>query len=167
MTNVIITKKEGSALCNRLKKVNIKGEGSVGGNLVPLMFDKILVDAPCSGEGTLRSTAKTAIMWNPNTIKQLSKVQKQLLKSAFEILKPNGILVYSTCTHAPEENEAIIDFAVKELGAKVEKIELPIKCSPGICNWQEDKYSNEVKKACRIYPHVSDTEGFFIAKLRK
>ena len=94
--NTIITKKEGSAICKRFEKQNF-------------LFDKILVDAPCSGEGTLRSSYKTYKMWNPNTIKKLSRIQKHLLESAIEILKPGGEIVYSTCTHAPEENEEVVD----------------------------------------------------------
>ena len=153
--NTIITKKEGSAICKRFEK-----EG--------MQFDRILVDAPCSGEGTLRSSPKTYKMWNPNTIKKLSRVQKHLLESAIEILKPGGEIVYSTCTHAPEENEEVVDYVLKEFkNIKLEKIELPIKIRPGITKWQDKTYSKEVKKCARIYPQDNDTEGFFIAKLRK
>ena len=154
--NAIITKKEGIALCKRLKE-----QGFV--------FDKILVDAPCSGEGTIRSSPVTNLMWNPNTIKQLSKLQKSLLASAIEILKSGGEIVYSTCTHAPEENEEVLDFVLKEFGKniKIETISLPIKCRSGITKWEEKSYSKEVENSCRIYPQDNDTEGFFIAKLRR
>lgn len=154
-TNGIIIKKDGIALCKRLKENGF-------------MFDKILVDAPCSGEGTLRSSPITYQMWNPNTIKILSRIQKGLLESALEILKPNGELVYSTCTHAPEENEEVVDFVLKEFkDVKIESIKLPIKCRSGITNWQDKNYNNEVQKSCRIYPQDNDTEGFFIAKFRR
>ncbi|MEK6918043.1 MAG: RsmB/NOP family class I SAM-dependent RNA methyltransferase [Nanoarchaeota archaeon] len=155
VTNTIITKKEGVALCIRLKKSGI-------------LFDRILIDAPCSGEGTLRSTPKTYLMWNPNTIKSLSKLQKTLVASALEILKPNGTLVYSTCTHAPEENEAIVDYLVKNFpNIKTEKISLPIKFRQGINEWNGEKFSKEVNLSCRIYPQDNNTEGFFVAKFRK
>ena len=154
-SNTIITKKEGSALCQRLKKQNY-------------LFDKILLDAPCSGEGTLRSTPKTSLMWNPKTIKSVSRLQKTLITSALEILKSGGILVYSTCTHAPEENEEVIDFALKKFSnIKLETINLPVKTREGITNWQDQIYNSEVKKCARIYPQDNNTEGFFIAKLRK
>lgn len=153
--NSVITRKDGIAICHRLKNAGFQ-------------FDKILIDAPCSGEGTLRSTPKTALMWNPKTIKSLSKLQKSMVESALEILKPNGIIVYSTCTHAPEENEEILDYILsKHDNVKIEKINLPIKTREGITKWEEKTYSNEVKKACRIYPHDTGTEGFFVAKLRK
>ncbi|MBU2104443.1 MAG: RsmB/NOP family class I SAM-dependent RNA methyltransferase [Nanoarchaeota archaeon] len=155
-SNTIITRKEGTAFCNRMKKNNFE-------------FDKILVDAPCSGEGTLRSSPKTYAMWNIKTIKNLPKIQTQLVFSALEILKPNGILVYSTCTHAPEENEGVIDAVLKEFKDKVklEKIFLPIKFREGITNWEDKKFSKEVKKCARIYPQDNNTEGFFIARFRK
>lgn len=156
VTNTIITKKEGIALCTRLQKENFE-------------FDKILVDAPCSGEGTLRSSPKTYVMWNPNTIKTLSKLQKQLFKKAFEILKLNGEIIYSTCTHAPEENEQIVNWALEEFKdqIKIEKINLPITPRVGLTNWQEEEYKEEVKYSCRIYPHDNNTEGFFVSKFRR
>ena len=158
VTNTIITKKDGVAFCNRMKKYQSE-----------LKMDKILVDAPCSGEGTLRSSPKTYVMWNIKTIKALPRIQKQLVLSAFEILKSGGELIYSTCTHAPEENEAVVDFVLKELGNKIklEKISLPIKTREGITNWQKKEFSKEVKKCARIYPQDNNTEGFFIARFKK
>ncbi|MFH1607791.1 MAG: RsmB/NOP family class I SAM-dependent RNA methyltransferase [archaeon] len=156
VTNTIITKKEGIALCKKLKRENFQ-------------FDRILVDAPCSGEGTLRSSPKTYLMWNPKTIKALSRLQKTLVSSALEILKPNGTLIYSTCTHAPEENEEIVDFILQKFKNKIELelLRLPIKPRQGIKTWQDNTYSKEVKKCARIYPHDNNTEGFFIAKFKK
>jgi NOL1/NOP2/sun family putative RNA methylase len=152
--NLIITRRDGIALCNQFKKNKI-------------FFDKILLDAPCSGEGTIRSTPRTLEMWNINTIKNLSKLQKSLIASAIEILKPDGELVYSTCTHTPEENEEVIDFALKNFEVKVEKINLPLKTAEGITEWENKTYDKQVKLTHRVYPHLSDTEGFFVSKLRK
>lgn len=157
-TNTIISRKDGVALCNRIKKYNQE-----------FKFSKILVDAPCSGEGTLRSSLKTYAMWNIKTIKALPRIQKQLVLSAFEILESGGELIYSTCTHAPEENEGVVDSILKELGNKIklEKVFLPIKAREGLTNWDNEKFSSEVKKCARIYPQDNNTEGFFIAKFRK
>lgn len=153
--NVIITKKEGISLCEKLK------EGGVE-------FDKILIDAPCSGEGTLRSTPVTYKMWNINTVKKFSRIQKNMVSSAIEILKPEGEIVYSTCTHAPEENEEVVDFILKNFdNIKIEKISLPIKCRPGVTGWDGKEYDKNVIKSCRIYPQDNNTEGFFIAKFRR
>jgi len=156
ITNTIITKKEGASLCSRLNKQNFR-------------FDKILLDVPCSGEGTLRTSPKTYLMWNIKTIKALTRIQKQLFEIAFELLKPNGEIVYSTCTHAPEENEEIIDFALNKFKdkIKIETISLPLKTRQGITKWKEKIYDTKVKKACRVYPQDNDTEGFFLAKFRR
>ncbi|MEK6817639.1 MAG: hypothetical protein AABX80_02450, partial [Nanoarchaeota archaeon] len=134
-----------------------------------LKFDKILLDAPCSGEGTMRSSAKTCLMWNPNTIKSLSKLQKKLFQKAFEILGEGGEMVYSTCTHAPEENEEVVDFALKEFKdqIEIEKINLPVKCREGIIEWNDEKYDEKIKFCARIYPQDNNTEGFFIVKFKK
>ncbi len=178
VVNTIITRKEGFSLCKRLKNANLKEVGGQGQslkkigqniNLVPSRFDKILVDAPCSGEGTIRSSPKTLLMWNIKSIKSLSKIQKSLLSAAIEILKPGGEIVYSTCTHAPEENEEVIDFILKKFrgNIKIEDIKLPIKCRMGITSWNNIKYGKNVAKSCRIYPHDADTEGFFITKFRR
>ena len=152
--NMLITKRDGIALCKRFKEENF-------------LFDKILLDAPCSGEGTIRSVPKGLEMWNIKTIENLSKLQKSLIASAIEILKPNGELVYSTCTHAPEENEGVVDFALRNFNIKIEKANLPIKTRSGITKWKEKEYLEDVKFSCRIYPQDADTEGFFIAKMRK
>ena len=138
VTNTIITKKEGSALCKRLKKGNFQ-------------FNKILIDAPCSGEGTLRSTPKTYIMWNIKTIKYLPRIQEQLIESALEILKPKGEIIYSTCTHAPEENEGVINQILQKHKGKIklETISLPVKYRKGITKWEDENYDKSVENGCR------------------
>lgn len=152
VTNSIITRNDAIALCSRLSKTQMR-------------FDKILLDAPCSGEGTLRSSPKTFLMWNENMIMKLSRQQKKLIAFALKCLKSGGTLVYSTCTHAPEENESVIDFALRNFPVKIEPVALPLKCRPGIIKWYNESFNPEVQKCCRIYPHDNDSEGFFIAKL--
>jgi NOL1/NOP2/sun family putative RNA methylase len=156
VTNSIILKRDGEALCKKLKQKNI-------------LFDKILIDAPCSGEGTLRSTPKTYIMWNIKTVEGLPRIQKKLCESAFEVLKEGGELVYSTCTHSPEENEEIVDFMLETFKdkIKIEKVSLPIRLRAGITEWNEKKYNKEVIKSNRIYPQDNNTEGFFLAKFKR
>lgn len=151
--NTIITRMDGVQLCQRIIKTNLR-------------FDKILLDVPCSGEGTLRSSSKTFLMWNPKMIKSLSRMQKKMMANALKTLKVGGELVYSTCTHAPEENEEVLDFAVKNFPVKIEKISLPLKTRPGITEWNGEKYDEQVKNAHRIYPQDNDSEGFFVAKLK-
>jgi tRNA (cytosine49-C5)-methyltransferase len=166
VANTIITKKDGFSLCQKLKLLAPKDVNEKN-DLVPYLFDKILVDAPCSGEGTLRTAPRTAKMWNIHSVRSLSKIQKSLLRSAFDVLKVGGELVYSTCTHAPEENEAVVDFFLKNFDVKIQKINIPIKSGKIITKWQDEEYLEDVKYSCRVYPHEYNTEGFFLAKFKK
>tara|TARA_Y100000310_G_scaffold339022_1_gene430388 strand:+ start:15858 stop:16790 length:933 start_codon:yes stop_codon:yes gene_type:complete len=131
-------------------------------------FDKILVDAPCSGTGTIRKSLKTLRIWNPDMIRRLSAQQKQLISKGFECLKENGTMVYSTCSLEPEEDEAVIDFLLnKHENAKLEEIKIDIKRGKPVTEFNGNTYNPEVKKCLRIWPQDNDTEGFFIAKIVK
>ncbi len=152
VTNTIVTKQDAVSLSLDISQMGFK-------------FDKILLDAPCSGEGTLRSSPKTFLIWNQNMVNSLSKIQKRLISSVFKCLKKGGTLVYSTCTHSPEENEEVIDFVLKNFPVKLDSINLPLKCREGITYWDNKYFDNEVKKCCRIYPQDNDSEGFFMAKM--
>ena len=132
-------------------------------------FDKILLDAPCSGTGAIRKSLGTLKMWNPNMIKRISKLQKKLIVTAFENLKENGTLVYSTCSLEPEENEAVINFLLSKYeNAKLEEIKIDnIKRSNPILEFEGNFYNKEIKKCLRIWPQDNNTEGFFVAKISK
>lgn len=131
-------------------------------------FDKILLDAPCSGTGTISKSPRTILEWNPYSVKRLNGIQKQLIKTAFENLKVNGEMTYSTCTLEPEEDEAIISYLLNNFeNAKLEKIELDIKSSKPILEFNNEKYNEEVKKCLRIWPQDNKTDGFFVAKIKK
>ena len=148
VTNTIITRMEGHWFKNR--------------------FDKILLDAPCSGIGTIRKSYKTIKMWNPQTIKKMSSLQKRLIANSFEILNEGGTLVYSTCTLEPHEDEAVVDYLLKRYdNAKLEKFSLDLKRGSITEEFEGDVYSSEVKKCLKLWPQDNDTEGFFIAKIRK
>jgi len=153
--NAIVTRKDGVQLCETLeRKTNLR-------------FDKILVDVPCSGEGTLRKSPKTLLRWNLKVIQKLSRIQKKLALSALKILKPGGEMIYSTCTLSPEENEEVIDFLKKNFEIEIEKIELPVKTRCGICEFEGKKFHADVKNACRLWPQDNNTDGFFLCKVRK
>jgi len=131
-------------------------------------FDRILVDAPCSGTGTIRKSLKTLKIWNPDVVRRLTGQQRQLIATAFDNLKEDGTMVYSTCSLEPEENEGVVDFLLRRYSnAKLEKIELDIKRSEPILEFEGNKYNNEIEKCLRIWPQDNDTEGFFVAKIRK
>ncbi len=154
--NVVVTKKDGRDLTKKFQKEKF-------------LLDKVLVDAPCSGEGTLRSSPKTYLMWNIKNVKSLPKLQKQLFENAFLCLRVGGEIVYSTCTHAPEENEGVVNDILEEFGDNIEIVdfELPLKTRAGINEWEGKKYDARVKKSKRIYPQDNNTEGFFLAKFRR
>jgi len=131
-------------------------------------FDKILVDAPCSCEGTVRKNPYVLSHWNVNLINFLSVQQKKIIKNAINMLKKDGILVYSTCTLAPEENEGVVDYAVKNFPVEIEKIEIKnLNAHEGITEWNGNDFSTDIKRCARIYPQDNDTDGFFVAKMRK
>jgi NOL1/NOP2/sun family putative RNA methylase len=129
-------------------------------------FDKILLDAPCSGVGALRKSYKTLQMWNEEMINRLSKLQRQLIQAAFEALKPGGILVYSTCTLEPLENEFVIDYAVRNLGFEIVKKDLP--GLPAIEKFENYNFVDDIVYCRRVYPHIyNGFEPFFYCVLRK
>lgn len=138
------------------------GRGEIIGKKYENYFDKVLLDAPCSGEGRFLGTdAKTYRNWSEKTVKELAKLQKRLLKSAYMSVKDGGEIVYSTCTLNKEENEEILEWAIEELKVKILKINLVIKNSLNAISELD-----EVKNAIRLLP-TKETEGFFIARLKK
>jgi len=133
-----------------------------------LEFDRILVDAPCSGVGAIRKSLKTLLMWNPLMVKRLSGTQKALIESAFSKLKVGGTLVYSTCTLEPEENEGVISYLLNNHpDAQAVEIDLPLKRGKPVLEFAGEKYNPDVSKTLRLWPQDNDTEGFFVAKIRK
>ncbi|MFC1696828.1 NOL1/NOP2/sun family putative RNA methylase [Nanoarchaeota archaeon] len=133
-----------------------------------IQFDKVLVDAPCSGTGTIRKSLKTLNIWNPKMIRRLSATQKKLLKTAFTITKPGGTIVYSTCSCEPDENEAVVSWLLDQFdNAKIEKIDLELNRSPPIMEFEGQKYNPQVKNCLRLWPQDNDTEGFFVTKISK
>lgn len=145
-----------------VKVINRRGEKI--GEEYSEYFDKVLLDAPCSGEGRfIASNVKTYRNWSEKTVKQLSKLQKKLLLSAYKALKPKGIMVYSTCTLNREENEEVLNWAIQNMNIKILDINLEIK--ERMKGFTEGIDKN-IEKAVRILPS-KNMEGFFIAKIKK
>jgi NOL1/NOP2/sun family putative RNA methylase len=134
------------------------------------LFDRVLVDAPCSSEGRFKTDKpKTFFYWSPRKIKEMSHKQKGLLLNAGRLLKTGGVLVYSTCTFSPEENEAVVDWFLRKTEGRfrVEPVSLQdIKTYPALCTWQGREYDPQVRNCLRILP-TEKMEGFFIAKIIK
>ena len=133
-------------------------------------FDKILVDAPCSGEGTCRKHP-TVMKRGDGGHPKFIGTQVALLRKAVQLCRPGGHIVYSTCTFAPEENEFVVDTILQEVGPAVLKV-LPAHipsfvASPGVTNWNGRSLHPSLHYTMRIWPHQNDTGGFFVAVLQK
>lgn len=120
-------------------------------------FDKIVLDAPCSGEGMFRKLEQAIDTWSEEKVLECAHIQKNLLKGAYDMLKQGGMVIYSTCTYSYEENEAMVHYAVDELGFEL----LPLNKSSGLCP------GVDLDEVVRCYPHHYRGEGHFIALLRK
>jgi NOL1/NOP2/sun family putative RNA methylase len=130
-----------------------------------LQFGKILLDAPCSGN--FANDESWLEERKLEDLKQMSKTQRQLLESALNVLKPNGVLVYSTCSLEPEENELNIDWLLKaHKNVSLEKINLEIG-DPGLTNAFGKELNKEISKCKRLWPYKTGTQGFFLARIRK
>ncbi|MCK4260013.1 MAG: RsmB/NOP family class I SAM-dependent RNA methyltransferase [Halanaerobiales bacterium] len=133
----------------------------------PNYFDRILVDAPCSGEGMFRKMPEIAKNWSSEYVSTCSMMQEEILDQAAKMLKPGGVMLYSTCTFAPEENEGSIQ---KFLGKhpQFELLDMPIvpDFKKGHPEWVSNGDSS-LKETVRLWPHLLQGEGHFMAKLRK
>ncbi len=139
-----------------------------GERIKELEFDRILLDAPCSGTGTIRKSLKTISMYNPGSIKSLVGLQHRLLANAWSLLRPGGTLVYSTCSLEPDEDEGVIDwFLQNNKDATLAPITLNIKHGPAVQEFEGKTYPSDVSNCLRLWPQDNDTEGFFVAKLVK
>ena len=128
-------------------------------------FDRAIVDAPCSCEGTVRKNPTTLEEWTLEHVHSVAAVQKGILSRAVQATKPGGTVVYSTCTFAPEENEAVVDHVLETEDCEVVGFDCPLDSVSGITEWEDDSYDPSVEQTHRIYPHLNDTGGFYCAKL--
>jgi NOL1/NOP2/fmu family ribosome biogenesis protein len=129
-------------------------------------FDKILVDAPCSGEGMFRKDKSAIRSWERYKSKDFSVIQEDILESAEKMLKPGGRIVYSTCTFSPGENEEVISsFLERNENYELLEIPLPEGTERGRPEWADG--DERMKKCVRFWPHKARGEGHFIALLGK
>ena len=155
--------------CGLLNEVVISVNGQKIHRVFTDYFDRILIDAPCSAEGTIRRSKAVLFHWGIRNIQRMSGLQIGLLVAAFRALRPGGSLVYSTCTIAPEENELVVSYL---LGKFPEAELLPVevagfKLRPGIRNWQGVCFDSRIERCARIMPQDNDTAPFFVARLTK
>lgn len=132
-------------------------------------YDRILLDAPCSGEGMITLDDPHALdQWSVAQIKRLQRIQKKAIATAWDLLRPGGVLVYSTCTMAPEENEAVVDYLLrKQETAQLLPIDLPLPNRiPTVKTWNNKTFANDLSSCLRLAPS-EDIEAFFVAVIRK
>ncbi len=130
-------------------------------------FDKILVDAPCSGLGIVQKRGEVNNWWSKERAEKLGDVQLRLLIAAIKMCKTDGEIIYSTCTLTPEENEFIINKVLEKYPIEILEINLPVKCHEGFTSYNGQTLNSSISKAKRILPWEVDSDGFFIVKLKK
>lgn len=145
----------------------IKSKGEILSKHFENYFDKILCDVPCSGLGILQKKGEVSNWWTQNQAEKLAELQLRLLISTVKMLKEGGELVYSTCTLTIEENEFVLNKLLKKYPVELLEIELPLNSHKAATTFDNMELDTSLEKARRIIPWEINSEGFFIAKLRK
>jgi len=131
------------------------------------LFDRVLVDAPCSAEGTMRRKRGTPRGQTAKFRRQAPRRQEALLRRAIALTRPGGTVLYSTCTFAPEENEAVVDRILQDAPVELEPITIDAPHAPGLTSFEGQTFDSSLEGACRIYPHHFDSGGLFLARLKR
>lgn len=133
------------------------------------LFDRVLVDAPCSSLGVVSKDWSVLKRYRHSHSRRLQPLQAALLESGYKCLRPGGVLVYSTCTIHPLENEAVISrFLDRHPEAKLEEVRpTGLKWRRPLEEFEGERFNQEVEKCFKCYPHDNGGEGFFIAKIRR
>lgn len=132
----------------------------------PEFFHKIILDAPCSGEGMFRKEEALALDWTPEKSRELSLIQRELLLNGFDMLRPGGLLLYSTCTFSPDEDEGSVSYLLENRPeAELEEMPWYEGFSKGIPSAGNN--DERLSRCIRIFPHKMNGEGHFMALIRK
>jgi NOL1/NOP2/sun family putative RNA methylase len=155
--------------CERLGVLNAAVTRYDGRNFPRGPFDRVLVDAPCSSEGRERRGPGVLARCSRERSLDLGVLQLSLLKNALRLTKPGGVVVYSTCTYAPEENELVVQEVLEDAeDLRLEKVCIPgLQECPGITEWNGKRLNDALSCTARYYPHINDTGGFYVAKIIK
>lgn len=160
-----------TSLTSNIKRLGITSVivTSISGEQFPPRprFHRVLLDAPCSGEGKYRLDNDGNILFKAVGRTNLTAIQKGLIVRAFDTLLPGGCMVYSTCTLNPRENEEVISYLLRKRDARLIPWYPPLYSHPGLTGFKEQTYNKECRHARRFYPHEIDSVGFFVAKIVK
>jgi len=153
VSNIVVTNYDGRKLPNIFKK-----------------FDRCLLDAPCSGLGVISRDPSIKVQKTWEDVRKLSHLQKELIKAAIDCVdahsKTGGYIVYSTCSISVEENEAVIEYALRHRYVKLVETGLEVG-NAGLTRFHEKRFHQSMNLCKRVYPHVHNMDGFFVAKLKK
>lgn len=134
----------------------------------PEFFHKIMVDAPCSGEGMFRKNPAVVDSWKEKGPEYFSKLQREIIVQAADMLLPGGMMFYSTCTFSPLENEKTITYLLKERpDMEVVPMEDYENFAEGLTSYKDEAFDESCKLCRRIWPHKMSGEGHFMALLHK
>ena len=153
--------------CSIANSVITQAKGTILARYFHNYFDRILVDAPCSGDGILRKDKNFLRYWSVENSKRQAQIQIGLLRAAFHMLRPGGTLVYSTCSLSIEENEHVLMGLIGRYGRNVIMENPPDIEAPILPDYIKKNLSVDVSKGVRVWPHVHNTEGAFIARMSK
>lgn len=165
-----IVKKRSAVLSENIERMGIKNAVVTNetparlAEKYPRFFDKIIVDAPCSGEGMFRKEPKALVEWSVEHTESCAVRQKLIIDSAIDMLSPGGRLIYSTCTFAPCENEGVAEYILSKPDMRLVPIDMPY-FSPGRGEWIGSDMDFSAAK--RIFPHKNKGEGHFLALFEK
>ena len=149
LTNVVITNFDGRKFPLSMKK-----------------FDRVILDAPCTGLGVISRDQSIKVKRTMLDIYRAAHLQRELLRRAIDLCRVGGYVVYSTCSFAVEENEAVVEYACKRRHVKIVDTGIEIE-SKAYTKYRENRYNDRMKYCIRVFPHVHNLDGFFVVKLLK
>jgi len=155
---------------DRMNVINtgvIHSKGEILSKIYDNHFTKILVDAPCSGLGIIQKKGEVSKWWSLGHVDRLHDLQLRLLIAAIKMTRVGGEIVYSTCTLSIEENELVINKVLDKYPVELEEINLPVPSRPGFTEYEGKPLNSSLNKSIRILPWEIDSDGFYLAKLRK